>query len=77
MSVEAGLMGKRLNPIVDRRVVVRGITGVVVGSAANAVPLAPAAAADTERNNAKRKARYRANSAVVQSFYRVNRYPGQ
>ena len=69
-------MGKRLNPIVDRRVVVRGITGVVVGSGANAVPLAPAAA-DTERNNAKRKARYRANSAVVQSFYRVNRYPGQ
>ena len=69
-------MGKRLNPIVDRRVVVRGITGVVVGSAANAVPLAPAAA-DAESNNAKRKARYRANSAEVQSFYRVNRYPGQ
>jgi hypothetical protein len=69
-------MGKRLNPIVDRSVVVRGITGVVVGSAANAVPLAPAVA-DTESNNAKRKARYRANSAEVQSFYRVNRYPGQ
>jgi hypothetical protein len=32
-------------------------------------------AADTETNDVKRKARYQANSAEVQTFYRVNRYP--
>jgi hypothetical protein len=32
-------------------------------------------AADTETNSEKRKARYQANSAEVQNFYRVNRYP--
>ena len=38
-------------------------------------PLAAAAAADTETNDEKRKARYQPNSAQVQTFYRVNRYP--
>ena len=32
-------------------------------------------AADTETNDEKRKARFQANSAEVQNFYRVNRYP--
>ena len=32
-------------------------------------------AADTETNSEKRKARYQPNSAEVQNFYRVNRYP--
>jgi len=32
--------------------------------------------ADTETNDEKRKSRYQANSAEVQTFYRVNRYPG-
>jgi hypothetical protein len=32
-------------------------------------------AADTETNSEKRKARFQANSAEVQNFYRVNRYP--
>ena len=31
---------------------------------------------DTETNDEKRKSRYQANSAEVQTFYRVNRYPG-
>ena len=38
-------------------------------------PLAGPAVADTESNDEKRKARYQANSASVQTFYRVNRYP--
>ena len=47
-------------------------TGVVL---ATGIPLAPLAVADTENNDEKRKARYKANSADVQSYYRVNRYP--
>lgn len=47
--------------------------GVAVTAAA---PLATPAQADTENNDEKRKARYKANSPEVQTFYRVNRYPG-
>jgi secreted PhoX family phosphatase len=32
-------------------------------------------AADTETSTEKRKARFQPNSAEVQNFYRVNRYP--
>jgi TAT (twin-arginine translocation) pathway signal sequence len=48
-----------------------------VGTAAVAAggPLATPAAADTESTTEKRKARYQPNSASVQTFYRVNRYP--
>jgi hypothetical protein len=48
-----------------------------VGSAAVAAsgPLVGEAHADTETNDEKRKARYQPNSAEVQTFYRVNRYP--
>ena len=38
-------------------------------------PLAGTAAADTETNDEKRKARYKPDSAQVKTFYRVNRYP--
>ncbi len=33
------------------------------------------APADTESKDEKRKARYNADSAEVQTYYRVNRYP--
>jgi len=33
------------------------------------------AAADSESNDEKRKARYQPDSADVQNYYRVNRYP--
>ena len=46
--------------------------GVAVTAAA---PLATEARADSETNDEKRKARYKADSAEVQTFYRVNRYP--
>jgi hypothetical protein len=40
-----------------------------------ATPLATPAAADTENNDEKRKARYKADSAEVKTYYRVNNYP--
>ncbi|MGH6683313.1 MAG: formate dehydrogenase [Pseudolabrys sp.] len=45
-------------------------------AAVTATPLASPAAADTENNDQKRKARYKADSAEVKTYYRVNRYPG-
>jgi len=42
---------------------------------ATAAPLATQAAADSENNDEKRKARYKADSASIQTYYRVNRYP--
>ncbi len=47
--------------------------GVAVTAAA---PLATPARADTEPADEKRKARYKPNSPEVQTYYRVNRYPG-
>ena len=47
-----------------------------VGTAAAASgPLASEARADTETADEKTKARYKADSPHVQTFYRVNRYP--
>jgi hypothetical protein len=40
-----------------------------------AAPLAEEAKADSESNDVKLKTRYQANSADIQAFYRVNRYP--
>ena len=51
------------------------VLGAGAGAAAVTAPLGGAAKADTESNDEKRKARYKANSAEVQTFYRVNRYP--
>jgi hypothetical protein len=48
--------------------------GVAVTAAA---PMATAAHADSGTADEKRKARYQGNSADVQTFYRVNRYPAQ
>jgi hypothetical protein len=50
----------------------------VLGAGAAAVaasPLAPAAKADSESNDEKRKSRYK-ESDHVKTYYRVNRYPG-
>jgi len=45
-------------------------------AAVTAAPLANPAVADSENNDEKRKARYKADSAEVKTYYRVNRYPG-
>jgi len=50
--------------------------GVGTAAAAASAPLVSGpAAADTESNDEKRKARYQPKSPLVQTFYRVNRYP--
>jgi len=57
-----------------RRDFLRAI-GAGAGVAATAAATTTPAVADTENNDEKRKARYKANSAEVQTYYRVNRYP--
>ena len=49
---------------------------VTTAAAMNAVALEPAAAKAASSTD-KRKARYQANSAEVQNFYRVNQYPAR
>jgi len=59
---------------VGRRDFLRALGGGVTLAAA--VPLAATEAkADSESNDEKRKARYKADSPEVQTYYRVNRYP--
>lgn len=58
---------------VDRRDVLRAL-GVGAGAAvAGSTGVEPATAQVS--NDEKRKARYQPNSADVQNYYRVNRYP--
>jgi hypothetical protein len=59
---------------IDRRDLLRAL-GVSAGAAASPVAMAVQAQADSGTSDDKRKARYDANSADVQAFYRVNRYP--
>ena len=59
-----------------RREFLRALGAGATVAAAAAGPLAVEARADTETNDEKRKSRYQASSAEVQTFYRVNRYPG-
>jgi gas vesicle protein len=71
-------MNERGKSMTRRRDLLRAMTTGVAVAAATAVSLAPAAAVaetETETVREKRKARYQANSAEVQDFYRVNRYP--
>ncbi len=65
------------NAAVGRRDFLRALgagAGVAVTAAA---PMASAARADSETADEKRRARYQGNSADVQTFYRVNRYPAK
>ena len=60
---------------IGRRDVLR-VLGAGAGAAVTAAtPLATPALADGETAEEKRKALYQPNSAEVQTFYRVNRYP--
>ena len=60
--------------IPGRRDFLRTLGLGATAAAATAAPLATSAHADTERNDAKRKARYR-ETEHVKAYYRVNRYP--
>jgi hypothetical protein len=54
------------------------VLGVSACAAATATgSLVEDAAADSESNDEKRKARYQADSADVQAYYSVNRYPAK
>ena len=65
-------MDNRLNPKIARRDLFRvAVIGAAVATT-SACDLAEAAEFPD-----KRKARYQADSANVQSFYRVNRYPAK
>ena len=49
--------------------------GAGAGVAATPAARVIEAKADSESNDEKRKARYKADSAEVKTFYNVNRYP--
>jgi len=66
---------KHKDKAVGRRDFLRALGGGASLAAAAAAPLATEAMADSESNDEKRKARYQADSAEVQTYYRVNRYP--
>jgi hypothetical protein len=60
-----------------RREFLRALGAGATVAAATAGPLPEKARADTETNDEKRKARYKADSAHIQTYYRVNRYPSK
>jgi hypothetical protein len=69
-------MKGQLLTIVHRRNLLQLAVAGTIAAATEAV--APAAfAAEPLGSPDKRKARYQANSAEVQDFYRVNRYPAR
>ena len=51
------------------------VVGIGAGAAITPAVLVAEAHADSETNDEKRKARYKADSADVKAFYRVNHYP--
>lgn len=58
-----------------RRDFLRALSVGATVAVTTAAPLGTTAMADTENNDEKRKARYQAKSAEVQTYYRVNGYP--
>jgi hypothetical protein len=69
-------MDKRQKSVMRRRDLLLGVgAGAGVGLTAQTAVLPAQAAAAPPSINEKRKARYQPNSAEVQDFYRVNRYP--
>jgi hypothetical protein len=62
---------------IRRREFLRTLSVGATIAAASAAPLSGEARADSETNDEKRKARYKADSAHIQTYYRVNRYPSK
>ena len=67
-------MTNRQKSKVGRREFLRTL-GVGASAAAVATPLVGDVRADSETNDEKRRARYKADSPHIQAYYRVNRYP--
>jgi hypothetical protein len=68
-------MKSETKPKLGRRDFLRALGAGAGVAVATAAPLATQAVADSENNDEKRKARYKADSASIQTYYRVNRYP--
>jgi hypothetical protein len=68
-------MKSETKPKLGRRDFLRALGAGAGVAVATAAPLATQAVADSENNDDKRKARYKADSASIQTYYRVNRYP--
>jgi len=62
---------------VGRRAFLRTLAAGATSTAAARALLPGDARADTETNDEKRKPRYKADSAHIQAYYRVNRYPSK
>jgi hypothetical protein len=62
---------------VGRRDFLKTLSVGTAAAAASTPLVANMAAADTENNDDKRRARYQPNSPLVQKFYSVNRYPAE
>ena len=60
---------------VGRREFLRALGAGAGAAVTTAAPLATAVKADSESNDEKRKARYKADSPDIRAYYRVNRYP--
>jgi len=75
MKADAAKEKDKGKDAVRRRDVLRALGFGAGAAVAASAPLVEQAAADGETNDEKRKARYQANSADVQNYYRVNRYP--
>ncbi|MGE0752680.1 MAG: twin-arginine translocation signal domain-containing protein [Variibacter sp.] len=58
-----------------RRDFLRTLGAGTAAAAVTSTSLTVEARADTETNDEKRKSRYKADSADIKNFYRVNRYP--
>lgn len=69
-------MKERLETIIHRRDLLRFAIASAGAATASTLVLEPAAAKPVDLNN-ERRTRYQANSAEVQDFYRVNRYPAR
>jgi hypothetical protein len=67
-------MSERHKGAIGRRQLLRAMTVGAATAAASALEVGTAVA-DTETDADKRKARFQSDSAEVQNFYRVNRYP--
>ena len=68
-------MSERHKATMERRQLLRaGIIGFIA-TTTSALEVGTVVVADTETDDDKRKARFQPNSAEVQNFYRINRYP--
>jgi hypothetical protein len=68
-------MKQAIGALVRRRDLLRAAVAGIAAMSTAAVVSAPAAEAPQRTAKDKRRSRYQANSAEVQNFYRVNRYP--